>query len=48
MESRIMERRKKESGQGGDVDMKDILYNFQKKARDHARIPMQVRRISLQ
>ena len=38
---RVLEQRKKESG-GGKVDMSDVLDGFQKKARDHARIPMQV------
>ncbi|KIM34663.1 glycoside hydrolase family 13 protein [Hebeloma cylindrosporum] len=39
--NKILERRKKEGGQDDEVDMTDILDNFQKKARDHARIPMQ-------
>lgn len=43
---RVLKRRKEESG-GGDVDMSDVLDNFQKKARDHARVPMQVRIIIL-
>ncbi|KDR69930.1 hypothetical protein GALMADRAFT_230296 [Galerina marginata CBS 339.88] len=38
--NRILEQRRKESG-GGEVDMTDILDNFQKKARDHSRVPMQ-------
>ena len=41
---RILERRKRE---GGDIDMTDVLDNFQKKARDHARVPMQVHHVPL-
>ncbi|KAH7920510.1 glycoside hydrolase family 13 protein [Leucogyrophana mollusca] len=36
----IKEQRKKASG-SEDVDMSDLLDNFQRKARDHARTPMQ-------
>jgi alpha-glucosidase len=36
----IMERRKKESD-GKEIDMSDVLDGAQKKARDHARTPMQ-------
>ncbi|KAF8797493.1 glycoside hydrolase family 13 protein [Phlegmacium glaucopus] len=39
--NRILENRRKDSGNGGEVDMSDILDGFQKKARDHARVPMQ-------
>ncbi|KAF8148638.1 glycoside hydrolase family 13 protein [Crassisporium funariophilum] len=38
--NRILERRRKQSGHE-DVDMSDVLDGFQKKARDHARVPMQ-------
>ncbi|KDR70826.1 hypothetical protein GALMADRAFT_127384 [Galerina marginata CBS 339.88] len=38
--NRILAQRRKESG-GQEVDMSDILDNFQKKARDHSRVPMQ-------
>lgn len=38
---RILNQRKKESD-GKEVDMSDILDGMQKKARDHARVPMQV------
>ena len=38
---RILDQRKKEAN-GKDVDMSDILDDFQRKARDHARVPMQV------
>ena len=38
---RILEQRKKEAD-GKDVDMTDVLDDFQRKARDHARVPMQV------
>lgn len=38
---RIVEQRKNEKGQG-DVEMTDVLDDFQRKARDHARVPMQV------
>ncbi|EGN92954.1 glycoside hydrolase family 13 protein [Serpula lacrymans var. lacrymans S7.3] len=36
----ILEQRKKASG-GKEVDMSDMLDDFQRKARDHARMPMQ-------
>ncbi|KAF7974157.1 hypothetical protein HWV62_13271 [Athelia sp. TMB] len=36
----ILDQRKQESG-GKEVDMSDILDGMQKKARDHARVPMQ-------
>ncbi|KAJ7729934.1 glycoside hydrolase family 13 protein [Mycena metata] len=36
----ILEKRKRESGKD-DVNMSDILDGLQKKARDHARVPMQ-------
>ncbi|KAF8124120.1 glycoside hydrolase family 13 protein [Boletus edulis] len=36
----IKEQRQKEQGKE-DVDMEDVLDDFQQKARDHARIPMQ-------
>jgi len=39
--NRILEKRKKEEGNDQEVDMSDILDDFQKKARDHARVPMQ-------
>ncbi|KAF8055619.1 glycoside hydrolase family 13 protein [Lyophyllum atratum] len=38
--ARVLEKRKEEKG-GGEVDMEDVLDGFQKKARDHARVPMQ-------
>ncbi|KAF8655995.1 hypothetical protein AX16_002815 [Volvariella volvacea WC 439] len=38
--NRILEGRKNEQGRE-DVDMSDVLDGFQKKARDHARTPMQ-------
>lgn len=38
---RILEQRKKEAD-GKDVDMTDVLDDFQRKARDHARVPIQV------
>lgn len=38
---RILEQRKKESGEK-EPDMSDVLDGAQKKARDHARTPMQV------
>jgi len=38
---RILEQRKKEAD-GRDVEMSDVLDDFQRKARDHARVPMQV------
>ena len=40
--SRILAKRISESG-GDEVDMSDVLDDFAKKARDHARVPMQVR-----
>jgi hypothetical protein len=39
-----MEQRKKESA-GKEIDMSDILDGAQKKARDHARTPMQVNKV---
>lgn len=41
MVDRIYTRRKKELG-GKEPDMSDVLDDAQKKARDHARTPMQV------
>lgn len=38
---RTLTKRLVESG-GAEVDMSDVLDNFAKKARDHARVPMQV------
>jgi len=38
--NKILEQRRKEAGRE-DIDMSDILDNFQRKARDHARVPMQ-------
>ncbi|CAA7269704.1 unnamed protein product [Cyclocybe aegerita] len=38
--NRILDGRKKESG-SEEIDMSDVLDGFQKKARDHARVPMQ-------
>lgn len=38
---RILEQRRKESG-CHDIDMSDFLDGAAKKARDHARLPMQV------
>jgi len=38
--NKILEQRKKEAN-GKDVDMTDVLDDFQRKARDHARVPMQ-------
>jgi len=38
--NKILEQRKKEAN-GEDVDMSDVLDDFQRKARDHARVPMQ-------
>lgn len=38
---RILKQRKKEAN-SEDVDMSDVLDDFQRKARDHARVPMQV------
>ena len=40
--SRILDQRKKEVDPKDDVDMTDVLDDFQRKARDHARVPMQV------
>jgi oligo-1,6-glucosidase len=40
---RILQERR-DGAEGVDVDMSDLLDVFQKKARDHARTPMQVRR----
>jgi hypothetical protein len=37
---RVLEQRQKESGKK-EVDMSDVLDGFQKKARDHARVPVQ-------
>lgn len=44
---RVLEDRKKEKGseRDEDVDMGDVLDAFQKKSRDHARLPMQVRSV---
>ena len=39
---RILEKRKKLLVNGEAVDMSDILDDLQRKARDHARVPMQV------
>ncbi|KAJ8456416.1 hypothetical protein ONZ45_g18727 [Pleurotus djamor] len=39
--NKILDERKKESN-SNDVDMSDVLDGFQRKARDHARTPMQV------
>jgi hypothetical protein len=39
---RILEKCKKVLIDREAVDMSDILDDFQKKARDHARVPMQV------
>ena len=41
MVDRIYTQRKKELG-GKEPDMSDVLDDAQKKARDHARTPMQV------
>lgn len=38
---RELEKRRKEEGKE-DVDMEDVLDGFHRKARDHARTPMQV------
>ncbi|KAJ7581856.1 alpha amylase [Mycena floridula] len=38
--NKVLKRRQQESGKG-DVDMEDVLDGFQKKARDHSRVPMQ-------
>ncbi|KAJ3508373.1 hypothetical protein NLJ89_g5789 [Agrocybe chaxingu] len=38
--NRILEGKKKDSG-GEEIDMSNVLDGFQKKARDHARVPMQ-------
>ena len=40
---RELEKRRKEEGKE-DVDMEDVLDGFHRKARDHARTPMQVSR----
>lgn len=45
IEPSILAQRREESGQE-DVDMSDILNDFQKKARDHSRVPMQVSQVS--
>lgn len=42
---RELEKRQKEQGKT-DVDMEDVLDGFQRKARDHARTPIQVRKFS--
>ncbi|KAF8883819.1 glycoside hydrolase family 13 protein [Infundibulicybe gibba] len=39
--NQVLEQRKKQSG-SEDVDMSDVLDNFQRKARDHSRVPMQL------
>ena len=39
---RILEKRKKLSIDEEAVDMSDVLDDLQRKARDHARVPMQV------
>jgi tRNA1(Val) A37 N6-methylase TrmN6 len=39
---RILAKRINEA-HGAEVDMSDVLADFAKKARDHARVPMQVR-----
>lgn len=38
---RILKKRQEESGKE-DVDMSDVLDGFAQKARDHARVPVQV------
>ncbi|KAJ7581855.1 glycoside hydrolase family 13 protein [Mycena floridula] len=38
--NKVLKRRQQESGKD-DVDMEDVLDGFQKKARDHSRVPMQ-------
>ncbi|TFK33158.1 glycoside hydrolase family 13 protein [Crucibulum laeve] len=38
--NRVLQHRKQEAG-GAEVDMSDVLDGFQRKARDHARVPMQ-------
>ena len=43
---RILEKRKKLVIDGEAVDMSDVLDDLQRKARDHARVPMQVSAIS--
>lgn len=39
---RILEQRRSQSSEK-EPDMSDVLDGFQKKARDHERVPMQVR-----
>ena len=39
---RVLDNRRREQGRE-DVDMSDVLDGLQKKARDHARTPVQVR-----
>lgn len=40
---RVKKQRQKDQGKE-DVDMSDVLDDFAHKARDHARVPMQVRK----
>jgi len=44
--TRILQQRTEEAA-GKEVDMSDVLYGCQRKARDHARTPMQVSRSGL-
>lgn len=43
----ILKKRQEETGRE-DVDMTDVLDGFSHKARDHARVPMQVRLVRCQ
>jgi len=43
----ILKKRQGETGKE-DVDMNDVLDGFSQKARDHARVPMQVRPVRCQ
>ena len=45
--NRIKERRRAEAQPGEEIDMSDILGGLQLKARDHSRVPMPVRKLSL-
>ncbi|KAF5376935.1 hypothetical protein D9615_007297 [Tricholomella constricta] len=38
--NQVLEKRKAEAG-GREIDMSDVMDGFQRKARDHARVPMQ-------
>ena len=42
---RVLDNRRREQGRE-DVDMSDVLDGLQKKARDHARTPVQVRTVA--